>query len=295
MITHRRYRLLADFDPVCQFLKSQYNNKDFNGYLLRPFFEYAHTHPMFNPKLAHRFGVWEDNGQIVGLTCYEMDLGEALMCTHPEYQHIRSQLLDQMERELSKREGDEQVLTVMTTDQQGLDDLLMARGYTLTYREPIMTYDYAKGFVDRPLPEGYRIISLEDENDIRKIHACLHQGFDHGPDPDEDIDSRWLMQSGPHFRKDLTTVIVAPDGTYACFAGMWVEPDQHYAYLEPLATVPQHRRLGLAHIALTEAMKKTVKEGATTCFGGSREFYTAMGFAQVGVRHFWNRRWRNQP
>jgi hypothetical protein len=38
-------------------------------------------------------------------------------------------------------------------------------------------------------------------------------------------------------------------------------------------------------------MKKTVKEGAKYCFGGSREFYSAMGFETVGVRVFWEKTW----
>ncbi len=290
-ITYRRYRLLADFEPVSQFLIRHYNTTHFNGYLLQPFFEYAHTHPAFNPKMTHRFGIWEDNGIIVGVTCYEMDLGECLIASDPAYIHLWPTMLDQAECELSMTMNGKRTLKVMTTDKQGLDELLSKRGYSAVYRENIMTFDYRKGFVDRALPEGFRVISLEDENDVRKIHACLHQGFDHGPTPDEDIDCRLLMQSGPRFRKDLTTVIVAPDGSYACFAGMWVDPINHYAYLEPLATVPQYRRLGLAHIALTEAMKKTVKEGAKYCYGGSREFYSAMGFETVGVRVFWEKTW----
>jgi GNAT superfamily N-acetyltransferase len=291
MITYRRYRLLADFEPVSQFLIRHYTTAHFNGYLLQPFFEYAHTHPFFKPQLTHRFGIWEADGTIIGVTCFEMGLGECLLATDPKHTELWPQMLDQAERELSVETNGKRSLKVMTTDKQGLDALLIERGYVSVYQEPITTFDYRKGFVDRPLPTGFRVISLEDENDIRKIHTCLHQGFDHGPTPDDDLDSRLLMQSGPRFRKDLTTVIVAPDGSYACFAGMWVDPINHYAYLEPLATVPHYRRLGLAHIALTEAMKKTVNEGAEYCFGGNREFYYAMGFEVVGVRVFWEKTW----
>ena len=66
-----------------------------------------------------------------------------------------------------------------------------------------------------------------------------------------------LMQSGPNFRRDLTTVIKTPNGEYACYAGMWIDEKNMYAYLEPLATVTEYPRLGLATIALTVGMKKT--------------------------------------
>ena len=87
----------------------------------------------------------------------------------------------------------------------------------------------------------------------------MGKGFDHGDYPDQDIDCRILMMSGPHFKKDLTIVIKAPNGDYACLAGMRVDEDNHYAYLEPLATAPKYRRRGLATFALMESMKRTTK------------------------------------
>ena len=85
--------------------------------------------------------------------------------------------------------------------------------------------------------DRYLIISLEDENDYKKINDCLWKGFNHGDNPDDDIDRRIHMQCGPNFRKELTTVIKAPNGDYACYAGMWFDEKNNYAYLEPLATV----------------------------------------------------------
>jgi GNAT superfamily N-acetyltransferase len=99
------------------------------------------------------------------------------------------------------------------------------------------------------------------------------------------------MLSGPHYRLDLSTVIKAPNGDYACFAGMWLDEANKYAYLEPLATVPEYRRMGLATVCLTEAMKKTKKLGAEYCFGGAREFYTAIGFEMICQQQFWKKEW----
>ena len=62
----RRYSLLGDFEKVSLFLDETYDIDTLNSYLLRPFFEYAHTHPAFNHKLTHRFGIWEDDSKIVG-------------------------------------------------------------------------------------------------------------------------------------------------------------------------------------------------------------------------------------
>ncbi len=176
-IHKRRYRLLADFNVVHSLLTDIYSRDTLNSYLLPQFFEYAHTHPFFNHKLTHRFGIWEDNGK--------------------------------------------HALTVWMTDKEtDKIDLLSRNGYTRVHTEPVRIFSYHKPFPDDKLPDGYTIVSLEDENDYRKIHECLWKGFDHGDNPDDDIDCRIQMQSGPNFRKDLTTVIKAPNGDYACFAGI---------------------------------------------------------------------------
>ncbi|QEN05331.1 MATE family efflux transporter [Thiospirochaeta perfilievii] len=52
-IKFSRYKLLDDFKKVCFFLDNNYNLETLNGYLLKPFYEYAHTHDEFNHKLSH--------------------------------------------------------------------------------------------------------------------------------------------------------------------------------------------------------------------------------------------------
>lgn len=78
---------------------------------------------------------------------------------------------------------------------------------------------------------------------------------------------------------------------YACYAGMWMDGVNKFAYLEPLATDPLYRRLGLATVILTEQMKRTQQLGATYCFGGSPDFYPIIGFETVCHRDQWSKKW----
>lgn len=291
-ITFRNYKLLADFERVNEFLRQNYVKYQQYGNIQQPYFEYAHTHPYFEHKLTHRFGLWEEDGEIVAVACYEMGLGEAYLLTKFGYEYLKPSMLDYAEEELSKIAEGKKSLEVCAYDfEKELIELLVKKGYKKSYSEKITVFEYKKGFVERKLPEGFSIISLEDENDFKKINDVLWKGFDHGDEPDDDLDGRRLMQSAPHFRKDLTTIVKAPNGEYACFAGMWVDGVNDYAYLEPLATAPKYRRMGLATIALTEAMKKTIKDGATYCFGGNREFYHSIGFETVCHREKWTKEW----
>ena len=291
-IISRNYRLLQDFDAVSRFLTAEYKKSGWGQCMLQPRFEYAHTHPAFNYNRAHRFKLWQDDDEIVALICFEGDLGEALISAAHGYEFLYDEMLTYAEKELAKVENGQHSLEVSANDTQtALRRVLETRGYTPRWSHPILHYDYAKGFLQRELPKGFTLHTLQEEDDFRKIHTCLWKGFDHSDEPDDDWDCRRQMQSGPHFRQDLTFVIVAPDGEYACFAGMWLDQDNDYAYLEPLATVPEHRRKGLATVILMEAMKRTQAFGATYCIGGSREFYEAIGFERRGTDSGWYKTW----
>ena len=293
-ITLRRYKTLSDFPRVWDFFAENYQIP--NWFLSPISFEYDHTHGSFDYEKAHRFGVWEDDGAIVATACFEMGLGEYIPCVKPGYEFLLPEMLRYAEQELSIVQGSKRLLEVFSTDKQGYDDFYIANGYTIARSSPILVYPFEKGFRDCVLPEGFSLISLEDENDPLKIDRCLWEGFDHGDWTDERrdgdaADCRLHMQSGPHFRKDLTTVVKAPNGDYACFAGMWVDERNGYAYLEPLATPPKYRRKGLAAAALMAAMQKTVPHGAKYCYCGSIDFYRHLGCEQAGLFQVWRKEW----
>jgi len=291
-ITLRRYKTLSDFPRVRDFYAENYRLP--NWFLTPASFEYNHTHGNFAHGKAHRFGVWEDDGEIVATACFEMRMGEYIPCVKPGYEFLRADMLRYAERELSLAASGKRSLEIFSTEQQGCDEFYKENGYTLKRATPILIYPYEKGFREYKLPEGFSLISLEDENDALKIDRCLWEGFDHGKwrkSRKDAADCRLHMQSGPHFRRDLTTVVKAPDGSYACFAGMWVDEQGGYAYLEPLATRPKYRRMGLAAAALTEAMRKTVPFGAKYCYCGSIDFYRHFGCEQAGLELIWRKDW----
>ena len=99
-IIQRRYKLLDDFKKVLKYLTDIYNFEKLDSYLLPQFFEYAHTHPHFNHKLTHRFGIWEENNEIVGMACYEMDNGECFITTKNGYQSLLPEIVKYAEGDL---------------------------------------------------------------------------------------------------------------------------------------------------------------------------------------------------
>ena len=108
----------------------------------------------------------------------------------------------------------------------------------------------------------------------------LWRGFNHpGEPPVEEIPGRIRAQETPGFRRDLTMVAVEPDGEYVSFAGLWVVPENRITYVEPVATDPRYRRLGLGRAVVVESLRRARAAGAETAWVGSdQDFYTSFGF-----------------
>ena len=90
---------------------------------------------------------------------------------------------------------------------------VLSRGYEKepASHRPISQFVMPDPFPSAPLPDGFRLKSLADENDLEKMDRVLWRGFNHpGEPPADGIEERRKMQSGPHYRKDLAIVVEAP-------------------------------------------------------------------------------------
>jgi ribosomal protein S18 acetylase RimI-like enzyme len=290
-ITQSRYKALADFPDVFAFLAETYDPLTLNSYLLPHYFEYAHTHPGFNHKMTHRNGLWRDGDAIVAIACYEMDLGDCHLHTRKGYEGLLPEMLLWSEKELCVVDGGKRTLGVWITDKEPKKwSLLLAANYTKTNAEAVKVFYYDNPFPERGLPDGFGLIDGCDVN-YAKLHRCFWKGFENDGIPDDDDDGDVRMYNAPHADPSLMTIVTAPDGEYACALGVWLDDRNAYAYLEPLATIPEYRRMGLATAALSCAMKKTKERGAKYCFGGTHGFYDAMGFKTVCNREVWRKEW----
>lgn len=70
---------------------------------------------------------------------------------------------------------------------------------------------------------------------------------------------------------------------------MWFVAANNLAYLEPLCTMPEYRKMGLASAALSELSKRTVALGATHMTGGVHKFYSDLGYGTVSYNELWKK------
>jgi predicted N-acetyltransferase YhbS len=281
-----------DFAAIGEFLIDTHEPGDLFANWLQPRWEYMHAHPNIRDVSLDDIGVAEDAGRIVGAVhpehspaCVYFQLRRGFdpvpLVDYAE-KHFGgwSKTLQRRIRGLYVNEFDTALRTVVAE-----------RGYQV---HDVFVERHARFVIDGPPPPsplapGFRLASLEEENDFTKIHRVLWRGFDHeGPPPPEGVADRRAMQKTPGFRKDLTIVAVAPNGDYAAFGGMWYVPENRVAYVEPVATDPDYRRRGLGTAVVVESIRRVADLGARVAWVGSDlDFYKAMGFEVMFQSDLW--------
>lgn len=69
---------------------------------------------------------------------------------------------------------------------------------------------------------------------------------------------------------------------------MFYEPNGRFGYVEPVATDPRYRRLGLGKAAVLEGIRRCGALGAAVAYVGSdQRFYQAIGFKKVYTSECW--------
>jgi GNAT superfamily N-acetyltransferase len=298
MIHIRQYVHASDYQCVGEFLIEYHQPGNADGNYLDTAWEYMHFHPALDSSLLDRIRIWEENGKIVGVTHFEWRLGEAFFEFHPAYRHLREEMLDYAEQNLagvSEKDGRKYLCAYVNDFDEDFLALVRVRGYEQDPEgtRPMYRFDIPDPFPAITLPDGFRLTSLADECDWSKVHRVMWRGFNHAGEPpagEEELESRRTMFDTPTARRDLKIAVAAPNGDFAAFCGMFYEPIHRYAYVEPVATDPDYRRMGLGKAAVLEGIRRCVELGATVAYVGSDQaFYQAIGFKKVFNTECWVR------
>ena len=290
----RKYDVSKDFKFVGDFLIKNHQPDNRDGNFPQPAWEYMHGHPYLDEKSLDKIGVWEDSGEIVGIVHYEHALGEAFFEIHPEYTHLKPEMLEHAERYLYGKSEDGRIyIKAFINDfDQDFEALVKSRGYEKDDKSArlMSQMKITQPFQPlTPLPDDLTLKSLAEDNDLAKLDRVIWRGFNHGDEPPEiDFAGRRKQQSVPNYRKDLNIIIVAPDGNYVAYAGTWFEATNKYAYVEPVCTDPDYRRKGLGRAAVLEGIRRCGELGAQVAYVGSvQPFYQAMDFKQIFACNCW--------
>ncbi len=289
-ITTIQFSVLADCGKIYQFMLDIYE-RDWRNGVAAPFFEYAFSSFSYWMDITYSYKnrIWEDNGKIVAFCFYESPVTDIYFSLKPGYEELASEMIAYADVNMPIKNGNVQL--ILFGGQDALANAARKAGYHQISESWDMQFDF-EDTLDYPLPEGFHFVS-PDGLDMDKISKCCWKGFDH--EQNEGLwnhqfeQNNYLLKAAPHATMNLSAAIADEQGEYACYAGMWWTPGNKLAYMEPLCTIPEYRRRGLASAALSELYRRTKALGATHMTGGFHGFYKAIGYMPAVKWTYWKK------
>jgi GNAT superfamily N-acetyltransferase len=300
----RPYAGEADYWRIRSFLKEVYlanGRREWSWPVQR--LDYWRWHGIANcqccPPLGQVTTLWEDDGRLVAVVNPE-EAGYAHLQVHPTWRtpDREQEMVTLAEKHLSvsTEEGRRRLRVWVRTGDALRSGVLLDRGYQPgSFRER-----KRRGGLDQvpvAVPPGYIIRALREDELPARSWASWRAFHPDEPD-DRYVGWEWYhnIQRMPLYRRDLDVVAEAPDGAIASFCTLWYDDVTRSAYFEPVATVPEHQRIGLGRAVMAEAAGRARHMGATqVCVTGASEAANAL-YAQVVSREFeewspWSREW----
>lgn len=221
--------------------------------------------------------LWEmANGEIAAVLNPEGS-DEAHLQVHPPLRTagLEEEMLAVAEEHLAAERDGRRALAVWADAEDTLRlSILEERGYTRgKWAEYQWRRDLDAPIPDARIPTGYTVRSLGGPDELPARSWASWRGF-HPDEPDENYQGwEWYLniQRCPLYRRDLDIVAIAPGSEIASFCTVWYDDATRSAYVEPVATVPEHLRRGLARATITEGLRRVQRLGATRAFVGGYE------------------------
>jgi predicted N-acetyltransferase YhbS len=242
-------------------------------------------------------GIWENGaGDVVGVVNIEhanrsnRGWGEAFFQRHPDYDPLLPEMLAFAEANLRNEERNELFIPIYDHD-EAFQAVVQGRGYQRNDEYTLWDSMFTiKGELpEYTLPEGFRLQSMADDNDLERRRKAFGLGFNHrNPKDWPSLLSVQELQKAPDYRQDLDLNVVAPDGEFVSFCIAWWDAHNRIVSLEPVGTVAEYRRQGLARAVVLEAIQRVATLGAERVFVGSDQaFYLSLGFELTYAGHHW--------
>ena len=279
-----RERFNEQYRDIHRFL-SEAEKQEYNEHFHWGRFEWMHAHSYLDEDKLTTIAIFKDeNDVIVGLTTYDTDYDDRVYFIHTSSDKL---LLESMVDIVTKDEGDRAILKVNAKDAV-LCQVLRKKGFEKKDRcACILSLDLANS-LEYDIPDAYRMSPQGFAADPWQYQLVIHKGFDN-----EGIPEKWddkFLKRIPNVNEDLKTFAIAKkNNEYCAHCGLWYSTGET-AYVEPVATVPEHRKQGLAKAVIYEACARSKALGAKRATVVSdQEFYFRIGFTLSSEVYEWTR------
>lgn len=146
---------------------------------------------------------------------------------------------------------------------------------------------------DSDCPKGFEIRSIRGRSDYDQLMSATRLVFGHGEWLNAELYEGITRRS--FYKQDLDLVAVTPDGTFASFCTFRIDPISRITSLEPMGTLPNYRRRGLAKALIYEGLERSMKYNPSLFYIGAADtpaanrLYDSVGFTVKFAYHCWQK------
>ncbi len=235
-------------------------------------------------------GVWEeDGGQIAGVVCpdeyvpWHPAFGQAFLQRRPDYEHLLPEMLVYAERTFI---GKNMTRIYMGESDKTLEEAARDRGF-VKGEKPVLEYmEFDLDDIPEPmLPNGYRFVSMAENNDLEKRRRITGLSFRHlDPNDWPTVFSYEELQKAPDYRKELDLVVERPDGEWVSCTIAWLDEVNRRGTIEPLGSI----QLGMGREVALEGLRRLKALGAQVVrMDSGLKFYLKIGFKKKFSIYRW--------
>ena len=219
-------------------------------------------------------------GEMVGMLTYDTFYDDRAYLIHTT---SNPELLNRMIDAVLETEAGPATIKVNAKD-EALIERLRARRFEQRRKDvSVLALDLSSP-LEFAVPAGYAISPEEFRFDHWQYQLVVHRGFDN-----EGLPVPWEEKVFAHGADTSIKTFAIADGAYCAHCGVWYT-EGATAYIEPVVTLPEHRRRGLARAVVYAACQRARTLGARRAIVLSdQEFYYKIGFRRVSEVYCWEK------
>ena len=309
-VVMRSFNWRKDFELVRTFLVDTYNlTHSFQNWIPSRFenIKFGPCGEEYRDEQDEYVKIWEERdgsegssrSKIVAVTVRESP-SNYWIHIHPNYRALEKEIVLWIEkqRKVMKEEETQELelcFCVLGTDKERIA-LLTELGY-----ENLGLCEYNRKrpldllIPEYQLPDGFTIRHVDVEKDFLQYRKVLEAVFPHCGRMTERTAK--IYSTASFYNEDLDLVVVAPDGDFAAFCTVRIDPVSRIAELEPVGTHPHYRKLGLAKCVICEGLQRVQKyQPSLICITGAavteaaNRLYDSLGFTEKGEVFLWQKK-----
>ncbi len=232
-------------------------------------------------KLSKNALFMDENGKLVGAVMFDTGYHDRWYILHSASDEI---LMRQMIEYVAQTDAG------MITVKANLNDTVLCKllentGFEKQHSESVLEIDLSCN-LSYHLPEGFHLNDPGSQIDRWQWALVTYRGFDHAGVPEEKSEEQ--AEAAKHLEvSEYIKVFAVKDGEYTAHCGVWYDSGET-AYIEPVVTVPEHRRKGLGKAVVYEAINRARQRGAKRAIVLSdQEFYKRLGMTKSSEVGTW--------